>query len=127
MLRTIIAPAVYKAGMEAAAEGWLREADAFCSAAGERALQRRVRHILGSIGVKVPRGSTGVPPHLARLGITARETEILRLVNAGLSNADISHRLFISTRTVESHVSSMLQKTGLTTREQLPSAISAGD
>jgi DNA-binding CsgD family transcriptional regulator len=128
MLRTIIAPVVYKAGMEAAAEGWLREADAFCSAAGERALQRRVRHILGSIGVKVPRGSTSaVPPHLARLGITARETEILRLVNAGLSNADISHRLFISTRTVESHVSNMLQKTGLTTREQLPSATSAED
>jgi DNA-binding CsgD family transcriptional regulator len=128
MLRTIIAPVVSKAGMEAAAEGWLREADAFCSAAGERALQRRVRHILSSIGAKVPRGSTSaVPPHLARLGITARETEILRLVNAGLSNADISHRLFISTRTVESHVSSMLQKTGLTTREQLPSASSAGD
>jgi DNA-binding CsgD family transcriptional regulator len=128
MLRTIIAPVVYQAGMEAAAEGWLREADAFCSAAGERALQRRVRHILGSIGVKVPRGSTSaVPPHLARLGITARESEILRLVNAGLSNADISHRLFISTRTVESHVSSMLQKTGLTTREQLPSASSAAD
>jgi len=128
MLRTIIAPVVYQAGMEAAAEGWLREADAFCSAAGERALQRRVRHILGSIGVKVPRGSrSAVPPHLARLGITARETEILRLVNAGLSNAEISHRLFISTRTVESHVSSMLQKAGLTTREQLPSASSAGD
>jgi DNA-binding CsgD family transcriptional regulator len=128
MLRTIIAPVVYKAGMEAAAEGWLREADAFCSAAGERALQRRVRHILGSIGVRVPRGSTSaVPPHLARLAITARETEILRLVNAGLSNADISHRLFISARTVESHVSSMLQKTGLTTREQLPSASSAED
>jgi len=128
MLRTIIAPVVYQAGMEAAAEGWLREADAFCSAAGERALQRRVRHILGSIGVKVPRGSrSAVPPHLARLGITARETEILRLVNAGLSNAEISYRLFISTRTVESHVSSMLQKAGLTTREQLPSASSAGD
>jgi DNA-binding CsgD family transcriptional regulator len=128
MLRTIIAPVVYQAGMAAEAEGWLREADAFCSAAGERALQRRVRQILASIGVKVPRSSTSVvPPHLARLGITARETEILRLVNAGLSNADISHRLFISTRTVESHVSSMLQKTGLTTREQLPSASSAED
>jgi DNA-binding CsgD family transcriptional regulator len=128
MLRTIIAPVVYQAGMEAAAEGWLREADAFCSAAGERALQRRVRHILGSIGVKVPRGSTSaVPPHLARLGITARETEILRLVNDGLSNADISHRLFISTRTVESHVSSMLQKTGRATRAQLPSASSTED
>jgi len=128
MLRTVIAPAVYEGGMEAAAEGWLREADAFCGAAGERALQRRVRHTLASIGAKVPKGSTSaVPPHLARLGITARETEILRLVNAGLSNADISDRLFISTRTVESHVSSMLQKTGLTSREQLPSANGAED
>jgi hypothetical protein len=88
MLRTIIAPVSYQAGMAAAAEGWLREADAFCSAAGERALQRRVRQTLASIGAKVPKGSTSaVPPHLARLGITARETEILRLVNAGLSNA----------------------------------------
>jgi DNA-binding CsgD family transcriptional regulator len=128
MLRTTIAPVVYQAGMESAAEGWLREADAFCSAAGERALQRLVRRTLASVGAKVPKGSTSaVPPHLARLGITARETEILRLVNAGLSNADISHRLFISTRTVESHVSSMLQKTGLTTREQLPSASTAED
>jgi DNA-binding NarL/FixJ family response regulator len=128
MLRTTIAPVVYQAGMESAAEGWLREADAFCSAAGERALQRLVRRTLASVGAKVPKGSTSaVPPHLARLGITARETEVLRLVNAGLSNADISHRLFISTRTVESHVSSMLQKTGLTTREQLPSASTAED
>jgi DNA-binding CsgD family transcriptional regulator len=126
MLRTIIAPDLHQAGMDAAAEGWLREADAFCGAAGQRALQRRIRHVLRSLGAKVPRGSTSaVPPHLARLRITARETEILRLVNAGLSNADISHRLFISTRTVESHISSMLQKTGLTTREQLPSASSA--
>ena len=128
ILRTTIAPVAYQAGMEATAAGWLREADAFCSAAGERALQRLVRRTLASVGAKVPKGSTSaVPPRLARLGITARETEILRLVNAGLSNADISHRLFISTRTVESHVSSMLQKTGLTTREQLPSASTAED
>ena len=128
MLRTTIAPVVYQAGMKSVAEGWLREADAFCSAAGERALQRLVRRTLASVGAKVPKGSKAmVPPHLARLGITAREAEILQLVNAGLGNADISHRLFISTRTVESHVSSMLQKTGLTTREQLPSASTAED
>ncbi|MFL6044292.1 MAG: ATP-binding protein [Propionibacteriaceae bacterium] len=124
VMHTIVAPVLYAAGIEAAL-GWLREAEAFCSAAGERALQRRIHYDLRTIGVKVPKASTGaVPPHLARLGITARETEILRLVNAGLSNADISQRLFISTRTVESHVSSMLQKTGQATREQLPSASS---
>jgi DNA-binding CsgD family transcriptional regulator len=127
LLHTIIAPVLYAAGVEGAV-GWLREADAFCGAAGERALQRRIRNDLRTIGAKVPKASTGtLPPHLARLGITAREAEILRLVNAGLSNADISHRLFISTRTVESHVSSMLQKTGQATREQLPSADSAKD
>jgi DNA-binding CsgD family transcriptional regulator len=126
MLRTIIAPVVCQSGLVPLAEGWLREADAFCAAAGERALQRRVRHVLASIGAKVPKGSTAaVPSHLARLGITAREAEILRLVNAGLSNAEISHRLFISTRTVESHVSSMLQKTGRATRDQLPSVSAA--
>jgi DNA-binding CsgD family transcriptional regulator len=121
-LRTIIAPVVFEAGMASAVE-WLREAEAFCSAAGERALQRRVRHALGTIGAKVPRTSGGsVPPHLAKLGITARETEVLRLVNAGLSNTDIAARLFISVRTVESHISSMLQKAGGDSREQLPLA-----
>jgi DNA-binding CsgD family transcriptional regulator len=121
-LRTIIAPVVFEAGMASAVE-WLREAEAFCSAAGERALQRRVRHALGTIGAKVPRTSGGsVPPHLAKLGITARETEVLRLVNAGLSNTDIAARLFISVRTVESHISSMLQKAGGDSRERLPLA-----
>jgi DNA-binding CsgD family transcriptional regulator len=121
-LRTVIAAAAFDGGLESA-EGWLREADAFSSAAGERALQRRIRHTLATIGAKVPRTSTGtVPPHLAKLGITARETEILRLVNSGLSNTDIAGQLFLSVRTVESHVSSMLQKTGRDSRDQLPSA-----
>jgi hypothetical protein len=39
--------------LDQAAESWLREADAFCSAAGERALQRRVRHTLAAIGANV--------------------------------------------------------------------------
>jgi hypothetical protein len=41
LLHTITAPVLYAAGVKAAT-GWLREADAFCSAAGERALQRRI-------------------------------------------------------------------------------------
>lgn len=120
LLRTAAAPAVFQAGPRTTAEGWLREADAFFGAAGERPLQRKVRHTLTAIGVKVPRTGASVPTHLARLGITAREGEILRLVNAGLGNADIAHQLYISVRTVETHVSSMLQKTGATTRDQLP-------
>lgn len=122
LLRTVAAPAAFQTGMDAAG-GWLREADAFFGAAGERLLQRRVRYSLAAIGGKVPRTSASVPVHLARFGITARETEILRLVNAGLSNTEIAQQLFISIRTVETHVSSMLQKTGAERREQLPSTV----
>ena len=127
LLRTTIAPAVFGAGMEPA-EAWLREADAFCSTTGEWGLQRRVRQALATIGAKVPRTRAGsIPPHLARLGVTARETEVLRLINAGLSNNDIASRLYLSIRTVESHVSSLLQKAGCANRDQLPSVTSTKD
>lgn len=55
-----------------------------------------------------------------RLGgkLTKRETEVLRLVAEGLSNEQISRRLFLSKRTVEHHVGSILAKLGLSTRAE---------
>jgi DNA-binding CsgD family transcriptional regulator len=124
MLRTIVAPALYHAGFTGA-ESWLREADAFCVQSGERAMQRRVRAALTSIGAKLPRGaSAAMPPSLARLQITAREAEILRLISIGKSNNDIAQLLVLSVRTVESHVSSLLSKSGLSTRSALRRAFS---
>ena len=122
LIRTMIAPEMHSKST-GAAQGWLLEADAFCSTAGERALQRRVRQGLIATGAKLPRTTAGtVPPHLARLGITTRETEVLRLVTSGLSNTEIAKRLFLSPRTVETHVSNLLQKTGSTCREELATA-----
>jgi predicted ATPase/DNA-binding CsgD family transcriptional regulator len=46
----------------------------------------------------------------AQSGISAREAEVLSLVGEHLSNAEIGARLFISVRTVETHVSSLLRK-----------------
>src|SRR5215813_9627821 len=46
----------------------------------------------------------------ATAGVSAREAEILALVGRHLSNAEIGAQLFISVRTVESHVSSLLRK-----------------
>lgn len=122
LLRTIVAPSLFEVGFTGA-EQWLREADAWCVATRERALQRRVLAMLARIGAKVPRHTTAVPATLARLGFTARETEILHLVNAGMSNADIARQLVISVRTVESHVSSILLKSRQSSRDQLRSAL----
>src|SRR5262245_25516241 len=51
--------------------------------------------------------------------VTEREAEILALVARHLTNAQIADALFISTRTVESHVSAMLRKLQLPDRRSL--------
>ncbi|MDP4510700.1 ATP-binding protein [Nonomuraea turcica] len=56
---------------------------------------------------------------LAAVEISPREAEVLELVGAHLSNAEIAARLFISVRTVESHVSSLLRKLELPDRRAL--------
>jgi predicted ATPase/DNA-binding CsgD family transcriptional regulator len=51
--------------------------------------------------------------------VSEREAEVLALVGEHLTNAEIAARLFISVRTVESHVSSLLRKLGAADRRAL--------
>jgi DNA-binding NarL/FixJ family response regulator len=51
--------------------------------------------------------------------LTSREREVLRLIARGYTYRDIARELFISVKTVESHVSSVLRKLQLSTRHQL--------
>ncbi|MFC7424457.1 ATP-binding protein [Nocardia tengchongensis] len=52
-------------------------------------------------------------------GISDREAEVLALVGQHRSNAEIAAQLFISVRTVETHVSSLLRKVGVADRRAL--------
>ena len=51
-------------------------------------------------------------------GLTQREVEVLRLVAAGKSNPEIGEMLFISPRTVTTHVSNILNKVNAANRAE---------
>ena len=58
------------------------------------------------------------PPPAALATLTARETDVFRLIAAGLSNAEIGRELFISDTTVKTHVTRLLQKLDVRDRAQ---------
>jgi DNA-binding CsgD family transcriptional regulator len=51
--------------------------------------------------------------------LTPTEHQVVRLVSEGLANNDIATRLFVSPRTVQSHLTHVYTKLGLTSRVQL--------
>ena len=62
-------------------------------------------------------GQPSLDPELDQL--TLREREVLRLIARGYTYKEIARELYISIKTVESHVSSVLRKLQLSTRHQL--------
>ena len=54
-----------------------------------------------------------------KLGLTEREQEVVQLIASGMNNRDIAGRLFLSEKTVKTHVSNILQKLNLEDRTQV--------
>jgi len=65
----------------------------------------------------------GVPDEISSL-LSARELEVLLLLDEHLGTEEIAHRLFISEHTVRSHVKSLLHKLGVSSRRQALEALS---
>jgi len=68
-----------------------------------------------------------IPPVVIQIGaassgwasLTPSERDVVRLVSEGLGNNDIATRLFVSPRTVQTHLTHVYTKLGLTSRVQL--------
>jgi DNA-binding NarL/FixJ family response regulator len=61
---------------------------------------------------------SGGDPHQALADLTAREREVLAGLGQGWSNARLAEELFVSEKTVKTHVSAVLRKLGLDDRTQ---------
>jgi len=107
------------AGQPAEAAEVLREALAIHESLGARRCALRVVAGLRELGVR--RGPSGRRGASASGwdALTASERAVVTLLAERLSNGEIAERLFLSRRTVETHVSHALAKTGLRSRVEL--------
>jgi hypothetical protein len=127
LLHTIIAPVLYAAGVEAAM-GWLREADAFCSAAGSAPCNVGYASHWRRSAPKSPKVQQQLSHHTwpdwASPRVKQKSCDSSTLDSA-MPTSPIG---YLSPPEPWNPTSgSMLQKTGRATREQLPSVTSAED
>lgn len=79
-----------------------------------RSYADRTAHLLRSMGETIPRPTTA-----GASGLTTRQAEVARLVAEGLTNAEVAERLFISHRTVTTHLENIYRELGLGSRTAL--------
>jgi len=114
MLRA--ADAAMSAGDRDAAAQRLRRAAELADQLGARPLAAEIGLFARSARLALGPGREDTGPGPRPLGLTARESEVLRLVAAGRSNPEIAAELFISAKTASVHVSNILAKLGVSSR-----------
>jgi len=72
----------------------------------------------GRLAGALANGAAGVAPQAPAHGLTNRELEVLGLVAQGKSNDEIARTLFVTTKTVKYHLTSIFQKLGVKNRTE---------
>ena len=102
-------------GKRAAARPILRDALDICDRNGATVLAERARKTLHAAGGRPRRARvTGIA------SLTPSEQQVARLAASGLSNPAIAQSLFLTVKTIETHLSNAYRKLGIRSREQLP-------
>ncbi|HEU4489452.1 MAG TPA: AAA family ATPase [Jiangellales bacterium] len=115
--RLLLGSRLRRAGERRAAREELRRARDTFVGMGLQAWSRRAEDELAATG-ETRRGRVGTDEPL-----TAQETRVALLVAEGLTNKEAAAALFLSPRTVEHHLGSVLRKRGLRSRTQLAAAM----
>jgi DNA-binding CsgD family transcriptional regulator len=104
-----------------AAEIELRESARLFDSFGAKAMHAEAVQRLNKLGVRVPIGEVG--GRSVQQPLSRRECEIAELVRKGLSNKQIAERLFLSVRTVETHLGHIFAKLGISSRTRMIHAL----
>jgi DNA-binding CsgD family transcriptional regulator len=103
----------------------LRTAHAMLDEIGMEGFAERARKELAATG-ETARKRAAPAVVEASLELTAQESQVARLARDGLSNPEIGARLFISSHTVQYHLSKVFTKLGITSRGQLHRVLPGG-
>jgi DNA-binding CsgD family transcriptional regulator len=99
----------------------LLEGLTLASRCGSRSLERRARSELAAVGVR--------PRTVERSGadsLTPSERRVTELAAAGQTNREIAQTLFVTEKTVETHLGHAFRKLSVTSRRQLPGVLTGG-
>jgi DNA-binding CsgD family transcriptional regulator len=107
------------AGLRPAAERRLREGLQLADGMGVTPLVEAARHELRALGLRPRRSAVTGPDSL-----TPTERRVAELAASGLTNRQVAEALFVTVKTVETHLARVYQKLGIGTRAELVPAIS---
>lgn len=116
--------ALARAGRDAAAVSITDEALDFYLRCGIQRGVARADATLRALGVRRRRAGRLRRPPVGWDSLTASELGVARMAAEGLTNPQIGDRLFISRRTVATHLASVFRKLGITNRVQLAAEVS---
>jgi DNA-binding CsgD family transcriptional regulator len=126
--RTLAGRALAQAGQSDRALAELRCAAATLDACGALRYRDSAERELGKLGHRPHRRTRPGKTHVAGIeSLTERELEVVRMVVDRHTNAQIAAALYLSQKTVETHLRNIFHKTGVTTRVALARAVERTD